>query len=481
MRRRIAHGLIRSMEDEQQSEMTQGTDEQVEALAEAGSPDLDPAPEAAAAEEVAQDIQAEETQIEETADTVEALESMAMVVRQASLEGGLNRTSAALVRNQMAYHQKRLGASRRVPMPSMESFGGVSSRLSATNVTMEGIKDLAKTAWDAIVKAMRRVISFFQEYYNKFFGGAERLKARAEKLAKVTVEGKLDEKSGDDAGLASRLHMSKVTSFAKLKEGLETVKKLVDASQGASKTVTDKIETFCDNDAETVTKETLTKLNTEVNEAMKLGSQLTRNDNLDDVKGSDTSARVFASTEIPGGNVLYVRESGSTGGLSRASGISLTPLDSKATATKVEWLAGPNNNDIANMVAGIAGALVFNKSGTEKAQKVREKIAKFAERAAKVSSNESYAFSFEADGDAGDTTDGTTTAAANQTSNTNTAATTDTATKDPNALAGAGLRSAINNLKDCVGKPFDTVAKEALAIGTAALNLVDKSIRLHSK
>lgn len=478
MRRRIAHGLIRSMEDEQQSEMTQGTDEQVEALAEAGSPDLDPAPEAAAAEEVAQDIQAEETQIEETADTVEALESMAMVVRQASLEGGLNRTSAALVRNQMAYHQKRLGASRRVPMPSMESFGGVSSRLSATNVTMEGIKDLAKTAWDAIVKAMRRVISFFQEYYNKFFGGAERLKARAEKLAKVTVEGKLDEKSGDDAGLASRLHMSKVTSFAKLKEGLETVKKLVDASQGASKTVTDKIETFCDNDAETVTKETLTTLNTEVNEAMKLNGSLTEanGSSLNDVKGSDTSARVFASTEIPGGNVLYVRESGSTGGLSRASGISLTPLDSKATATKVEWLAGPNNNDIANMVAGIAGALVFNKSGTEKAQKVREKIAKFAERAAKVSSNESYAFSFEADGDAGDSTGGTNPPAGGSTGGTN-----PPATKDPNALAGAGLRSAINNLKDCVGKPFDTVAKEALAIGTAALNLVDKSIRLHSK
>ena len=70
------------------------------------------------------------------------------------------------------------------PVASLESFGGESESSHATQMSLEGIKDIASKIWEGIKKAVNSAMEAVKKFFNKLFGGIEKLKSRCDKLEK---------------------------------------------------------------------------------------------------------------------------------------------------------------------------------------------------------------------------------------------------------------------------------------------------------
>ena len=111
-----------------------------------------------------EDIQDQEVEIE---DNIEAMESMARyyLCAQESLSyGGMSKPMAMMFDSAVKDSVRQMGlrVQGRVT-PSMESFGGSGSRLKATQIAMEGVKDFMKDLWKRIMAAVQTVIQKLED------------------------------------------------------------------------------------------------------------------------------------------------------------------------------------------------------------------------------------------------------------------------------------------------------------------------------
>jgi len=136
-------------------------------------------PDAAVAEvtEAEGEVAADTEVLEEQQEAAEGLESIYLAIQAAAGEGGLQPGEAALINGWTRSIVGQEAAA--LALPSLESFGGTSGRMSATNASLEGVGQMLKDVWAAIMKQIRKVIASIRNWYLKVLDSAPRLKKRA--------------------------------------------------------------------------------------------------------------------------------------------------------------------------------------------------------------------------------------------------------------------------------------------------------------
>lgn len=174
----------------------------------------------------------EQAETEEAVDTVEALEALREVVKIAAGNGGLDRHAAALARLSLEHQYDRVGLVVHAATPSLESFGGASSRVQHTVALEADIGMKIKKIWEAIKAAFQRAIDFLVKLYDQFASTAKKNVARGEALAARAkeIKGAAKEKTFKNARLASALHIG-----GKVPAGDEGAKVTAEVLEGSFK------------------------------------------------------------------------------------------------------------------------------------------------------------------------------------------------------------------------------------------------------
>lgn len=146
---------------------------------------------------------ADEGDVETAEETAGDLENMAEVVEATEEDGGLDDKGAAVLEAAVESLFDRVGLPRngRI-LPSLESFGEASGKITSTRISVESIKEGAAKLWEKIVAAFNKAVEWLLATYNKLFDSATKLKASAEKAAKAAAalsDGAAGEKATLDA------------------------------------------------------------------------------------------------------------------------------------------------------------------------------------------------------------------------------------------------------------------------------------------
>jgi len=92
--------------------------------------------------------------------------------------------------------------------PSVESFGGASERVNSTTIAVEGIKEVAKSVWAAITKAIRASIAYVKAWFRKLMEALPAIKKRAESIKDKAENGDIgtiDKKDFELGGLVKAM------------------------------------------------------------------------------------------------------------------------------------------------------------------------------------------------------------------------------------------------------------------------------------
>jgi hypothetical protein len=172
----------------------------------------------------------QEANIADAEATASALEEIAEAMEPAVADGtGMDPVGAGVAEVAVEAFLNRLGMTR-TNSPKLESFQNGSSRHTATRLAMEGIKEEAQKIWDAIKKALARLIEWAKGYWNKAFGAAEQLGKRAEALAKRAGDTQGTQKSNKvtSDSVAKALHIN--GSVSSVPAAIGKVKSMADAN-----------------------------------------------------------------------------------------------------------------------------------------------------------------------------------------------------------------------------------------------------------
>ena len=158
---RFGKGLLASLENEQDvvAEEVVETADNVEAdLAEAA--------------EVEAELAETTDAIDEGAEDAETLEEIADVLEETEQEGGADPVTAQVAEVAVEAIYKRLGLAKAKPLAhGLESFSDKATRLDATRLSVESIRETAKKVWEAIKKMLTRVKDFIVNFFKAIYPG----------------------------------------------------------------------------------------------------------------------------------------------------------------------------------------------------------------------------------------------------------------------------------------------------------------------
>jgi hypothetical protein len=180
-------GVVASMEDDQTRDAVVVADTADEA--EAVVSDIN-----AEVTEATSELEQIEDDVQKLEDAAAGVESIVLALEAAQLDGGLTPQAAVFMNIALASYAEPIGLSTSA-IPSVESFGGASARLSSTVASLEASKGIWESIKEAILKAWKAVKDFMVGLWNKLFNATAALKQYAEKLKKAATKGEL--KSGD--------------------------------------------------------------------------------------------------------------------------------------------------------------------------------------------------------------------------------------------------------------------------------------------
>lgn len=183
--------------------------------------------------EKAGDVEDLVTAVEEAEQDAATLDRMAGVMEESADKGeGLDETAAEIAEVAVEAICNRLGIrTHGRAMPALESFGSRGSRVSATRISVEGIKEWITTTWEAIKKAFKDMWNRIKEFFAKFFEANERLKNAATQMkANLSVGDTPKETAFQDKSIGSQFLMLDSLDAAKT---LEVIKFHAGFSQSA--------------------------------------------------------------------------------------------------------------------------------------------------------------------------------------------------------------------------------------------------------
>lgn len=120
-----------------------------------------------------------------------------------------------------------LGEAVEAPIASMESFGGETQNLEATQVSLEKVSETLTKIWKAIQRAVMNALKTVSDFAAKLFSSTDAMKKRAE-AAKVKIEGlkKTNASAKSDkfkVPYASRLQMGGKVDTTTIDKGMKSV------------------------------------------------------------------------------------------------------------------------------------------------------------------------------------------------------------------------------------------------------------------
>lgn len=415
------------------------------------------------------EVETNDTEIEEGVEAAAALESMYHDVAIAAKNGGYDRHGARMM--QIA-HESIMALAAGVPARTfaLESFGGAGSRVGATTLALEGIGESLKAIWAKIIAAIKAGIEKVKAFFLALFGSAEKLKKRAEALAERAngTTGSLKDaeaKSITNAGLYKRLHVSgTVTKAGTMGDTLENVTKSVmqswDGMIKAGEGVVDVMEQIAEG------KDDVAK--TFSIPYVKIGA-------LKPYSGAEHKTEAagmgtFISDELPGGRAVVViaptadkftnalEVSAFQGGV-----LAFDPKAKEPSKDKLDTLDIGVCTAVANKVVSIAEILIESRKNTSKADAVKKKGSVAADKIAKHIANENFDDK----------------AKANATAPTN-AAVDGT---DASALKGSyeSAKKLATKFSTILDQPVMSMMKESVLMGKGMLDYVELSLAKYGK
>ena len=375
-------------------------------------------------DEVNQDAaegEAAEADVEEAADTAEALESIVVAMEACVANGGLNRDAANVVNLAVGHMYARVGI-RTKAMPALESFGSNSSRIGSTQIALEGIKEEIQRIWKAIVDAIKKSIAWVTDHFMKIFGAAQKMEKRADALAKradATNGQEMKEKTFDNDRIVKALHIG--GAVLATAAGAEQIKKLAtvlftEAAQNAGEAgeaMAKSLEDFDKGSAGTSLSGIVSKG----------GKPSYCPDDAPVAEGFEEpgeSMKTARSAQLPGGQAIIANYStvaagdtaassvmgadgkpasaGSSGDSSSDAAVSaftrsfikvgaFSPKATAPTKETVNTLGTTEARKIAEIIKTLATEIIGYKAKLDKFKKIKERIAKAAERIGKDASN----------------------------------------------------------------------------------------------
>lgn len=183
----------------------------------------------------AADLEAECIVAEGVSGVVASLEAIAMEAEASIAEGGYDRAAAGMMQVAVQNQLDMVGVDASSTVPSMESFGGSGTRVEATQVSVEAIKEKAQQFWKFIVKKYKEIREKILKWFKSVFSTAAQLKSRATKVAKKAADKKgtkkEDQEEIDFGGAAKHLMTgtSGKVDVAKLKANVTALKELANS------------------------------------------------------------------------------------------------------------------------------------------------------------------------------------------------------------------------------------------------------------
>lgn len=164
-------GLLASFENEEDvvdaAPVVEDADNAEAALADAG--------------EVQADINEAEGVVDQAIEDSETLETVASQLESREQSGGATPEEAEMAEITVESICNRLGIARN-PMQSMESFSSRSSRVRATRLSVEGIREVGDTIWKYIVKIYKKIKEWVLKAWDYLFDARTKLLRRAKAL-----------------------------------------------------------------------------------------------------------------------------------------------------------------------------------------------------------------------------------------------------------------------------------------------------------
>lgn len=171
--------------------------------------------------EQAMEIDDTNTAIEEAVEDTDTLEDIANVMDDSVEEGGMDPVAAKVAEVAVESIYARLGVKKSHSLPAMESFGSKGTRIAATKIAVEGIKEGIKYVWEQIKAAAAKVWGWIKSFLATIFNTAGKLKERAIALG-AKIKGLIGKKPS-----AAKVRS---LSYTELSEGIKATEELANAS-----------------------------------------------------------------------------------------------------------------------------------------------------------------------------------------------------------------------------------------------------------
>lgn len=157
--------------------------------------------------------------VEELDDVIVGLESLVDAIAATRVDGGLSHQAATFAHREAGIYLGKLGLESKACLVSVESFGGDTARLEATDVSIEGLKETLGKLKEAQANAFARAANAQKDFWGKYIGGMKKLQERI-----GTVRTVLNAASGQEASDKVKISGGKAL-FHGGKFDIEAVKK----------------------------------------------------------------------------------------------------------------------------------------------------------------------------------------------------------------------------------------------------------------
>lgn len=199
-------GLVAAMESEREAEAAREQSEQIELPAAVDSLET----QMLEVQETVRKLEERVEAIDEAIEDTEVLERVKERMEESVEEGGMSADTAEMAEIAVESIKARLGVSGKAfSGVSMESFGNKATRIGATKLGLEDVKENLKKAWDAIIAALQKAYEWVIEFLKDVFTAHGRLKKRAEiiKAAARSATGDAASKTVKAGSIANSLSM----------------------------------------------------------------------------------------------------------------------------------------------------------------------------------------------------------------------------------------------------------------------------------
>lgn len=330
-------------------------------------------------DEAEAEVETEEEAGEELEEAAEGLESIANQIEASLEDGGLTPGEAVYMNIAVESYTNRLGIAAPI-VASQESFGGSSDRLTSTQVSLEGLKEIVSQIWDKIKELWASLVRKLAEWYLKIFDAAPKLRKKAEAIQKKASDtsGNAKEDKIKVGGVAKKLHVG--GKVGDLKKASEAV-----ASNAANRS---KETVKWVNDFATIIEGIANKPGTVEKLEADVAVPAVKNGN-DDRFGKDMNVELEST--LPGGKAYYqaIAKSGNAFEQIRSYRVGMIDASKKDvsvdTDQEIKTLSLGDIDKICDNVIKIANAVENYKREWEERKKAVKNLEKAGDKAEKSS------------------------------------------------------------------------------------------------